>query len=269
MTDRRSPARYRPASRATIPVLLIATLLPALGPTRALAAAPRTLYLVRHGQYDQADPRDEAVGKGLVPIGVAQARLLGARLRATGLAFDGFDTSPFTRARQTAQVLAEELPGLSLRVVPDIAECTPPTRRAEVVADEDPAAMRACAERLDRFFATRFVPSPDRERNELVVAHGNVIRYLVTKALGVDTTAWLEMSIHNASLTVIRVEADGRFKVLAVGDSGHLPVTMCTGATGDPERDLAVPADGPPAPPGAAAPPARSEAAAPPVTSQG
>lgn len=53
--------------------------------------------------------------------------------------------------------------------------------------------------------------------------------------------SWLEMSVHNASLTVIRVEADGRFKVLAVGDSGHLPPRMYTAATGDPERSLALP----------------------------
>jgi hypothetical protein len=37
--------------------------------------AVRTLYLVRHGAYDIDDPRDEAVGRGLLPIGVAQARV--------------------------------------------------------------------------------------------------------------------------------------------------------------------------------------------------
>jgi serine/threonine-protein phosphatase PGAM5 len=205
------------------------------------AAEARTIWLVRHGQYDHDDPRDESVGKGLVPIGVAQARLLGARLRATGVVFDAFDASPLTRARQTAEALGEDLAGRAPRIVPEIAECTMPTRRTEITADEDPAEMKACSERLDQFFAERFVPSPDRERNELVVCHGNVIRYLVTKALGVDTTAWLEMSVHNASLTVIRVEADGRFKVIAVGDSGHLPPSMLTGATGDPKRDLEVP----------------------------
>jgi len=207
----------------------------------AEAAEARTIWLVRHGQYNHDDPRDEAAGKGLVPIGVAQARLLGARLRATGIAFDVFDTSPLTRARQTAAVLAEDLPGLPLRVVPELAECTMATRRAEITAGEDPDKMKACAARLDEFFAKRFVPSPDRERNELLVCHGNVIRYLVTKALGVDPTAWLEMSVHNASLTVIRVEADGRYKVIAVGDSGHLPQRLLTGATGDPNRDLEVP----------------------------
>ena len=219
----------------------MALFLLAIAASPARAAAPRTLYLVRHGEYDHADPRPETVGKGLVPIGVAQARLLGARLRGLGVAFDAFDASPLTRARQTAEVLRDELPGSTLRIVPELAECTPPTRRVEAVADEKPEEMKACRERLDRLFAERFVPSPDRDRHELIVAHGNVIRYLVTRALGVDTRAWLEMSVHNASLTIIRVEADGRFKVLAVGDSGHLPPSLQTGATGDPERSLDLP----------------------------
>ncbi|MEO9079590.1 MAG: hypothetical protein ABI268_09780, partial [Rhodanobacter sp.] len=46
----------------------------------------------------------------------------------------------------------------------------------------------------------------------------------------------------NASITRIRVEADGRFKVLSVGDVGHLPPGMQTGATGDAERSLTIPA---------------------------
>jgi len=234
------PTRTRIAllvARATLALLACAT----LGASVAHAAAARTIYLVRHGEYDHADPRPDEVGKGLVPIGVAQARLLGARLRGLGIRFDAFDASPLTRARQTAEVLRDELPGSVMRIVPELAECTPPTRRVEVVADEKPSEMEACRQRLDRLFAERFVPSPDRERNELVVAHGNVIRFLVTRALGVDTLAWLEMSVHNASLTVIRVEADGRFKVIAVGDSGHLPPSLITGATGDPERSLALP----------------------------
>jgi len=241
-----TPAR-RPHRPAPVPVpaallLLAIAAAAALAPAALHATGVRTLYLVRHGEYDHADPRDEAVGRGLVPIGVAQARLLGARLRALGIDFDAFDASPLTRARETAQVLAEDLPGETLRIVPDLAECTPPTRRTEITADEDPAEMKACQDKLDRVFAERFVPSPDeRERNDLIVAHGNVIRYLVTKSLGVDTTAWLEMSVHNATLTVIRVEKDGRFKVIALGDSGHLPPSMLTGATGDVERGLGVP----------------------------
>jgi serine/threonine-protein phosphatase PGAM5 len=50
------------------------------------------------------------------------------------------------------------------------------------------------------------------------------------------------MSVGNASITRIRVEADGKSKVTSVGDVGHIPSNMRTGAIGDPERSLAIPA---------------------------
>ncbi len=110
------------------------------------------------------------------------------------------------------------------------------------MAGDKPADIAACKARLDRVFARYFRPAKGHEQSDLLVCHGNVIRYLVTRALGVDTTAWLEMSVGHASITRIRVEADGRFKVLAVGDVGHLPDNLQTGATGNPERSLAIPA---------------------------
>ena len=75
----------------------------------------------------------------------------------------------------------------------------------------------------------------------MVIAHGNVIRYLITRALGVDTKAWLEMSVGNASITQVLVEPDGRFKVISLGDVGHLPPSMQTGVTGTSDRPLVVP----------------------------
>lgn len=221
---------------------------PAAGAARqpaAVAAPPapvyRTLYLVRHGEYDHADPRDARSGKALVPLGVAQARLLGARLRSLPVRFTAFRSSPLTRARQTAEVLAADLPGVPLAIDPHLEECTPPTRRSEIIADESAESLAACRAQLERLVGEWLRPSPEAERHDLLVAHGNVIRYLVTRALGVDPTAWLEMSIGNASLTVIRVEPDGRFKVIAVGDVGHLPPSFHSGRTGDPDRDLGVP----------------------------
>lgn len=50
------------------------------------------------------------------------------------------------------------------------------------------------------------------------------------------------MPIGNVGLTVIRVQPDGRMKVVAVGDVGHIAPNLQSGAAGDPERSLAVPA---------------------------
>lgn len=210
-------------------------------PSPSAAPAMREIVLVRHGNYVEDPAIDEKIGPHLSPIGVAQARLAGARLHGELSQLDALHVSPMQRARDTAAAIGAEFPGRAFEVVDDIAECTPPTRRAEIMAREKPADVAACKARLDRVFATYFKPAQGAPHTDLFVCHGNVIRYLVTRALGVDTAAWLEMSVGNASITRIRVEPDGRFKVIAVGDVGHIPANLRTGATGDGERNLAVP----------------------------
>ena len=209
--------------------------------TEPVAPAMRTIVLVRHGNY-AADPAiPENIGPPLSPIGVAQARLAGAELMGLPVRFDHLYTSPMQRARNTAAVISGDFPASSFEVIEDLAECTPPTSRAEVTKDEKPADLIACKDKLDRVFARLFKPATVGDQADMLVCHGNVIRYLVTRALGVDTTAWLGMSVGHASITTIRIEADGRVKVIAVGDVGHIPPNMRTGATGDPARTLAIP----------------------------
>jgi serine/threonine-protein phosphatase PGAM5 len=213
----------------------------AVDTTAAEAPAARVLVLVRHGHYVSDPAVNETIGPGLSPLGVAQAHLTGARFAGLPMAFDARHVSPMQRARDTAAAIAASAPGPGFDTVADLAECTPPTRRTEITAEESPADMAACRARLESVFARHFVPAEGSERQELFVCHGNVIRYLVTRALGVDPAAWLEMSVGHASITRIRVEPDGRFKVIAVGDVGHLPPNLLTGASGDPERSLAAP----------------------------
>lgn len=226
---------------ATSPLLVAAATTPA--PSASVnAAAPRVIVLVRHGSYVDDPAADPALGPPLSPLGVAQAHLAGARLAGLGLHFDAMYVSPLQRARDTAAVIAGDFPGHSFQVEDDLAECLPPTRRTEVTKDIQPAELTACKSRLDRLFERYFQPASGSGRAELFVCHGGVIRYLVTRALGVDTKAWLEMSVRNASITQIRVEADGRFKVISVGDDGFIPASLLTGATGDSERSLTAPA---------------------------
>jgi serine/threonine-protein phosphatase PGAM5 len=126
---------------------------------------------------------------GLSPLGVAQARLAGARLAAWPQRFDGLHVSPLRRARETAATIGESLPGSHFDIDEDLAECTPRTRRTEIIADEKPADLAACEAQLDRTFARYFQPAAGKPRTDLLVCHGNVSRYHVTRALGVDTQA--------------------------------------------------------------------------------
>jgi len=201
----------------------------------------RTLYLIRHGEYDHADERDPDVGKALVPLGVAQARILGARLRGLPVEIDSLHSSTMTRARQTALVIGEEFPNLELQTSRLIRECTPPTWREDIMADEEEADLEACTRQIENAYAQYFTPSPGADRNDVIVCHGNVIRYFVTKVLGVDTMAWLGMSIGNCSLTVVKIKADGSMKLLSFGDVGHLPPNLSTRTAPGKPIDLKVP----------------------------
>ena len=223
------------------PLLCCLLLIAPLRAADVAAPAARTIVLVRHGYYLADANSDNKLGPHLAPIGVAQAHLVGARLAALPTRFDALYVSPVQRARDTAAVIAGDLPGRHFEVVDDLTECTPPTWRTKIMAEETPAELAACKIQFDRLFAHSFKPARGHERTELMVCHGNVIRNMVVRALGVDPKAWLEMSVGNASITRIRVEPDGRFKVISVGDVGHIPPTLRTGATGDPERSLAIP----------------------------
>jgi serine/threonine-protein phosphatase PGAM5 len=202
----------------------------------------RWLYLIRHGFYDYHDERDPEVGKALVPLGVAQARLTADRLRSLPVRVSSLRSSTMTRAYETALVIGEEFPDLQITKHKQLSECTPPTWREDIMAEYESEELSACRDKLETAFAEFFVPSSGGDRHDVVVCHGNVIRYFVTRILGVDTLSWLVMSVGNCSLTVVRINPDGTMKLLSVGDVGHLPPNLQTGWD-DAEPLLVVPQD--------------------------
>jgi len=219
-------------------LLLLATAISA----HAADPATRTIVLVRHGNYT-ADPKaDELIGPPLSPLGLAQAPLPRPRAGALPARFDHLYVSPMQRARDTAAAIGEDLPGQSFTVVDDLRECTPPTRRTKIMEKEKPADLAACQAQLDRIFAKYFVPAEGAPQRDVFVCHGNVIRYLITRTLGVDSKAWLEMSVGHASLTTIQIKADGSMQVIAAGDVGHIPPNLQTGTSADKDRNLVAPA---------------------------
>jgi len=102
------------------------------------------------------------------------------------------------------------------------------------MTDETETDLNMCVENIEKAYKEIFVPSPDsKDRNDIIVCHGNVIRYFVTKVLNVDPMSWLQMSITNCSLTIIRVLPDGSMKLDAFSDYGHIPENMRTFTGGE------------------------------------
>ena len=67
----------------------------------------------------------------------------------------------------------------------------------------------------------------DKEQKEkhefdIIVCHGNVIRYFFCRALQLPPEAWLRLSIFNCSLTYLMVMPNGRVSCRMLGDIGHL-----------------------------------------------
>ncbi len=220
-------------TRAILFIILILTASTLINSTQ-LSAQPepkgiRTIYLIRHGDYTPQNdslPDSENI---LTPLGIAQARLVSTRLKSMNIIFNSLTSSTMTRAKQTALVINKDFPELKLEQSNLIMECTPPSWRKDVMAGVDTSEKGECVKNLEQAFQKYFISSPDdKNRNDIIVCHGNVIRYFVTKVLKVDTMAWLQMSITNCSLTIIRILPDGTMKLDAFSDYGHIPENMRT-----------------------------------------
>jgi serine/threonine-protein phosphatase PGAM5 len=222
--------RRRSASRL---LLSWAALLALAAPRAHAADAPkpepgvRYVYLIRHGIYDRDAKADDRVGNGLNPLGHEQARLVGERLSKLPVKVTSLVSSDYTRARETAGDI-----GRSLDITPALDsllhECTPATDRADIMKDQTPEGLARCDSNLQAAWAKYMRPSPDADSHDVLVCHGNVIRWMVCRALGLDTKRWGSMDIGNASITVIAVRSDGTTRLALFSDVGHLPVEKQT-----------------------------------------
>ncbi|MBK9305101.1 MAG: histidine phosphatase family protein [bacterium] len=230
--------RMKGGEAATVlAVVLLAVAATEVGAGWPTHEAPlRHLYLIRHGEYVHDEDCDEDTGCGLDRLGRHQAALAGDLLASLGVEFTSLQASSMTRARETAAIIDDRLPGPALELHRDVRECTPTTRRADVMAGLEPGEAEACERELAAAWDRLVRPATDRDAHDIVVCHGNVIRWFVCRALGVDPQAWLGMSIANCSLTVIQVRADGTCRLVTFADAGHIPFPLRTypGTPADP-----------------------------------
>ena len=152
--------------------------------------ATRHLFLVRHGQYFTEKMLEQ--DRKLTELGREQLDITGARLRELGSCFDRMVASTMTRAQESASIVHKHFPELSVECEPLLEEGAP-VKPEPPVENWSPteAQFREDGERIEAAFKKYFhraSPEMTKDSYEIVVCHGNVIRYCVCRALQVIKT---------------------------------------------------------------------------------
>jgi broad specificity phosphatase PhoE len=212
----------------------------------------RHIYLVRHAQREPVAGPD-AYGPGLTLLGWKQAHLTARRLSTVKI--DVIYTSSLRRAMETARIIALEFENIPIRPSQLLWECIPAIpdyalewhKKHEHV---DPDTIRLPAEmkpwvglwgedttikEIEEGFAQAqaawekyFIPARGKDRNDIIVCHGNLMRYFVMRALQVPAEAWNNTDLYNCCINEIVIKNDGKIMLLSHNDNGHLPDEMKT-----------------------------------------
>lgn len=180
----------------------------------------RVLLLLRHGQCCHENESDQM--KALTVHGQRQAEE-SARYIAQLFASAQLPErrallhSTSRRARETAAKLPQHLPGLEVW-------------NSDILRETDPTKNPFRAEEV---FRRIFISPPaDTSDTLIVVAHNNIILYLLMRAAGVPieraAEAWNLFHLIHASVTRIDVLASGAKQVIMVGAAGHIPRAYVT-----------------------------------------
>jgi serine/threonine-protein phosphatase PGAM5 len=196
--------------------------------------AKRTIYLIRHGQYANKSHDDE-LGGILTDLGREQAQYAGAFL--SHMDISAIHCSSMRRAEETADIIASMIPNIepdATDLLWELVPTIPPHLEAyfEALAERNPQfrAEQVNQKRdvADKAFKTFFHPPAQQDDQIAIVCHGNLIRYLVCQALGVNPDKWSNMLINHCSVTSIVVEEDAEMILGSYNETGHLPLPLKT-----------------------------------------
>ena len=191
----------------------------------------RHIYFVRHGEYDWDDQPHPM--KGLTLLGKQQAQFTAERLRSVRVAT--IYSSDLQRAIETAQIIGRAHPDVPHTQSPDLRECM---LACAGFADAPRERLKEGQEQAERAFSEYLRPTEGDDGSDIIVSHGNLIRYLAARVLRASPQSWLRMKTFNCGITEIAVEADGRLSLVTYNDVGHLPREFIT--AGMPSRAKAA-----------------------------
>lgn len=179
------------------------------------------IILLRHGQYHkETDKKLEH----LTTLGRKQARLAGKRLKEYGVQHVIHSTMP--RAVETTTLALEKM-GFNKKIEATdlLQECIPgfSTKVQKATGIKDHKKFNKDKKQLDDAFKLFFDHVKYKNKTVLLVCHGNVIRYLVCKALGIDSNKWTNMDIQQCGLTIIEFNRKkNELELISHNDIGHI-----------------------------------------------
>lgn len=190
--------------------------------------AKRYLYLVRHGQYDPEVAAPDQLGSSLSKLGRQQAKITAKAMSDLPIAAIHYST--LRRAAETAEPFFEIFPDAKQHRSQRLWEAIPcvPVRHADHFAKMQPDTLAKEQERAEGAFQHYFKATRGEDKHEILISHGNLIRYFVCCTLGVATNAWLNMECHNCGITRMVIEESGTFTLVSYNDIGHLPAKLRT-----------------------------------------
>lgn len=194
----------------------------------------RTLYIIRHGQYDTSAHLPD--GGNLTELGKLQAQHAGKAL--AHLPIDVVHASTMTRAIETANIISQEVKHdfLTHDLLREAIPTIPPRIAAQILEfmEKDPTfthdTINADKKRVDEAFKT-FFTAPDEDAAptiELLVCHGNILRYLMCRALDINVDTWAKININHCGITSISIDSQGRMRLLTHNETRHIPVDLLT-----------------------------------------
>jgi serine/threonine-protein phosphatase PGAM5 len=89
--------------------------------------------------------------------------------------------------------------------------------------------LRIHKRQAERAF-TQYIKKKARSKKViLIVCHGNIIRYMICRALGIDTLNWVKLDICQGALSVISYHKKRKaLEVVSHNDAGHIPLRYQT-----------------------------------------
>ena len=189
----------------------------------------RTIYLIRHGQYDPELGKDEKpLGTGLTEVGREQAEKTAAFLAQ--IPFTAIHSSSMIRAIQTARSIASKHVGLEVQVSDLLWEIVPPVPylAMKYVKEISPELIARDRQQAEKAYTTYFKPASEENEIDAIICHGNLIRYFTCNVLQISPLIWMNFETYNCSISTIEIDPHANTILLSYNESGHLPEALKT-----------------------------------------